>query len=329
MLDELDLAIIANLRSDGRKTYADLAKELNAPEATVRKRFQRLEREHILQVTAMTRLDRSAAAHDVSIALRAAPAAIRSVAESVARLDQVRWVVIATGQADVLLAAEFRTNEELLDFLGNQLGPIPGIKSIQTRQILHHVKRTYDFLPGTDDTGDTEEDLVTNDEFIYNDKDVSRKRAQGNGLDEFDLAIMSRLRADGRKTYADIAKELNAPEVTVRKRFQRLVRDNHLKIIVMTRIDRDEAIYNVAISIRVVPSELWSVANALAKLASVRWVAIATGQADILLTANFPTSGDLLDFLVNRMGKIPGIESMEVDQVLEQVKMNFRWIQEE
>lgn len=327
-LDDLDRAIMDGMRSDGRRTYADVAKELCAPEATVRKRFQRLVREGYLQITGWRRLEQSEAAYDVSIAMKVTPGSLWSVAQAVAELEPVRFVSITTGTADVQLAANFKTSHELLEFLAGQLGRLPGIESIQTRQILRHVKRDTQFLPNADDASPTSF-AEASESLPAPPARTGRRRAQKGALDDLDRAIVRALQVDGRRSYAELAKALCAPEATVRKRFQRLVREGYLQIIVMSRLERTAATYNMMISVRAAPDAVLDVAEALAAIESVRWVAIVTGEADILLTANFATNKELLDFLSNRLGAISGVKSTQTNQVLHYVRRNYRWIAED
>ncbi|MBI4240962.1 MAG: Lrp/AsnC ligand binding domain-containing protein, partial [Candidatus Rokubacteria bacterium] len=71
---------------------------------------------------------------------------IRAVAQRLAAAPEVYFVGITTGGYDVLAAAVFRSNDELLDFITRRLSGIPGIVRTSTSSVLHVVKRTMTFL---------------------------------------------------------------------------------------------------------------------------------------------------------------------------------------
>jgi len=53
-VDDLDRAILGALQLDGRRPYAQIGRELDVPEATVRQRADRLIRRGVVQVVGVT-----------------------------------------------------------------------------------------------------------------------------------------------------------------------------------------------------------------------------------------------------------------------------------
>jgi Lrp/AsnC family transcriptional regulator for asnA, asnC and gidA len=84
---------------------------------------------------------------DAIMGIQTRPGSVREAARAFAQIDNVRAVTITTGAADLIVAAIFRSNEELLDFLAEQVAEIPGVVSILTSHSLQVVKRSFDFFP--------------------------------------------------------------------------------------------------------------------------------------------------------------------------------------
>jgi Lrp/AsnC family transcriptional regulator for asnA, asnC and gidA len=75
------------------------------------------------------------------------PGCVRKVAETVARFPQVSYVACATGETDVSISLRVRSNEELFDFVTEQLGRIPGVRRTQTHLLPAKLKDIDTWLP--------------------------------------------------------------------------------------------------------------------------------------------------------------------------------------
>ncbi len=75
------------------------------------------------------------------------PGSVSTVAETVARFPQVSYVACATGETDVSISLRVRSNEELFDFVTDQLGRIPSVHRTQTRLPPAKLKDIDTWLP--------------------------------------------------------------------------------------------------------------------------------------------------------------------------------------
>ncbi len=88
---------------------------------------------------------------DTNIGLHVRLGKVAEVAARLAELPEVRYVGVSTGAYDIIVAAMFRSNEELLGFLTQKLASVPDIEKAETSHILKVVKRTYDWVnPGAE-----------------------------------------------------------------------------------------------------------------------------------------------------------------------------------
>ena len=143
LLDDLDKAIIKALQRDGRRPYAQIGRELKVPEATVRQRAERLISRGIVQVVGVTDPLAMGFGQPAFIGLHIDAARLDEVAERVAALEEVTYVVITAGRFDMICEVVCEDNEHLLRVLAEQLAKIEGIRSTETMVELRFVKESY------------------------------------------------------------------------------------------------------------------------------------------------------------------------------------------
>jgi Lrp/AsnC family transcriptional regulator for asnA, asnC and gidA len=142
-LDDLDKAIIGCLQTDGRRPYAQIGRELQVPEATVRQRAERLISRGIVQVVGVTDPLAMGFQQPALIGLKVDLARLDQIAEAVAQLDEVTYVVITAGRYDLFCEVVCVDNEHLLRILTDSFANIEGIRSTETLVELRFVKESY------------------------------------------------------------------------------------------------------------------------------------------------------------------------------------------
>ena len=83
---------------------------------------------------------------DTLIGIHTEPDKVMAVSSQLAQMEEVRYVGVTTGAYELIIAALFRSNDELLQFVTTKLGRIPGVRSAQTSHVLKVLKRTYDWV---------------------------------------------------------------------------------------------------------------------------------------------------------------------------------------
>lgn len=143
--DEIDLRIIRLLQNDGRVSNVEIARTLGMPEATVRKRVERLLAQKVVRVVALPDLATAGLPLSALISLRVELGQVEAIARAVAALPEVRWLSYATGEYGLILEAALADNEHLLAFLTEHLAKIPGILSTSATHLLRPVKTVADW----------------------------------------------------------------------------------------------------------------------------------------------------------------------------------------
>src|ERR1044071_6028490 len=142
VLDEISKQIVEQLQADGRKPYAAMAKIVGLSEAAVRQRVQRLLDAGVMQIVAVTDPLTLGFARQVMIGLRV-EGDMRSVADSLAQIPEVDYVVICAGGYDLLAELVCTDDDHLLKLLNDVIRAIPGVTTTETFVYLKLAKQTY------------------------------------------------------------------------------------------------------------------------------------------------------------------------------------------
>jgi Lrp/AsnC family transcriptional regulator for asnA, asnC and gidA len=142
LLDNISKAIIAQLQVDGRRSYAAIGKAVGLSEAAVRQRVQRLTEAGVMQVVAVTDPLELGFDRQAMIGIKAA-GALEPIADELAKMDEVEYVVITAGSFDLLAEVLCESDEHLLQVLSERIRQIEGVKETETFVYLKLVKQTY------------------------------------------------------------------------------------------------------------------------------------------------------------------------------------------
>ena len=143
MLDDLDKSIIRCLQLDGRRPYAQIGRQLKVPEATVRQRAERLISRGVVQVVGVTDPLAMGFQQPALIGLKVDAERLQEIAERIAALDEVTYLVVTAGRFDLVCEVVCEDNDHLLRVLTERLAAIDGIRSTETLVELRFVKESY------------------------------------------------------------------------------------------------------------------------------------------------------------------------------------------
>ncbi|MGI8828176.1 MAG: Lrp/AsnC family transcriptional regulator [Candidatus Limnocylindria bacterium] len=141
--DDLDKTIIKCLQANGRRPYAQIGRQLKVPEATVRQRAERLITQGVVQIVGVTDPLAMGFQQPALIGLKVDPGRLTEIADQIAALEEVTYVVITAGRYDLFCEVVCEDNEHLLRVLTDRLADIDGIRSTETLVELRFVKESY------------------------------------------------------------------------------------------------------------------------------------------------------------------------------------------
>lgn len=142
-MDDIDRQIITALQSDGRRAFTQIAEDLGIPASSVRYRTRRLEELGILQVVGIANplaigFDRLA-----MIGIRTAPGKARAVCSALALLPETSYVILTTGQFDVMAEVICRDIEHFTNVVNDRMHEIDGVVSTESFFVLEAHKLAY------------------------------------------------------------------------------------------------------------------------------------------------------------------------------------------
>ncbi len=142
LLDDISKAIIEQLQQDGRRSYAAIGKAVGLSEAAVRQRVQRLIDGGVMQIVAVTDPLQLGFPRQAMIGIEV-DGDLDPVADALAAMDEVDYVVITAGSFDVLAEVVCRNDNHLLEVLAKRIRKIPGVRRTESFVYLKLRKQTY------------------------------------------------------------------------------------------------------------------------------------------------------------------------------------------
>ena len=131
-LDALDFSILSYLQQDGRMSFTVIAEKLNVSIGTVRTRFNKLIEDGTINI--IGRVDPSKVGFHcyAHIAVYVRPAGLKEkVATQIAKLKEVSFLAMTSGEYDLEVDVMCRDNDHLLDFV-DRLSKIEGVFQTKT-----------------------------------------------------------------------------------------------------------------------------------------------------------------------------------------------------
>lgn len=142
-LDAIDLQIIDALQKDGREAFAQIAEQLGVSPGMIRMRYNRLVEKGILRVVAITNPLQMGFKMMAMIGIKAEGGMLLEVANQIAALDEVIYLILVSGSYDIFAEIICRNQDDVLRFLTERLYKIDGIRESETFIHLKIIKEVY------------------------------------------------------------------------------------------------------------------------------------------------------------------------------------------
>jgi Lrp/AsnC family transcriptional regulator for asnA, asnC and gidA len=142
-LDQVDQAIIASLRQDGRMAFAKIAQALKVSPGMIRMRYGRLVDLGVLRVVAITNPLTLGYDSMAMIGLRVEGSRLLEAAQEIAAFREVVYLVITSGAYDIMIEVLCRDRADLLRFLTERLYGVQGLRESESFVHLKIVKEIY------------------------------------------------------------------------------------------------------------------------------------------------------------------------------------------
>jgi len=142
-LDEVDNRILACLRDDGRRSYADVAERCDITESMARRHVDNLFVRAGVQPMAL--VDPSVLGYEIEVLmwLRVDLARLEDIAGALVQRREVRYVSATSGFGDMVCEVILRSRDDLYPFLTAVVGVLPGVREVDVALELVTLKRAY------------------------------------------------------------------------------------------------------------------------------------------------------------------------------------------
>ena len=148
-MDKTDLAILSFLQKDARRSFTDIANELGISEGTVRNRVSRLVENKAIQFVGLIDPNQLGFEAPAMIGVTVQSNLLEEAAAEIAQFPEVSYLVMTSGEYDLIVEVLCRDREHLANFLNKDLRQIEGILQTKTFMILRTFKMAYSADPTT------------------------------------------------------------------------------------------------------------------------------------------------------------------------------------
>ena len=144
--------------------------------------------------------------------------------------------------------------------------------------------------------------------------------------DSHDREIIFYLNQNARMSSAHIARQLGISERTVNHRIKRLVDSGVIQPVAVVNPASFGYTLTVDILCELEIGYQEPVIQALQEIPQVSYMAVSTGDQDIVLRAYFRNSGEMNDFITHQLHQIPGMRRTRSVLLPSILKENHQWL---
>ncbi|MFI5590663.1 Lrp/AsnC family transcriptional regulator [Amycolatopsis sp. NPDC051758] len=314
-----DVRVIRALQVAPRASFASIAGALGLTEAAVGRRYRRLRADGVVRVAGI--VDPGALGQSKwLVRLRCRPGSVAAMADALAKREDVSWVALCAAGSEITCAVRSRTQDERDDLLGRQLPRTAAVLDINAsamlRQFLGGRGHYWAALRGI--LTSEQESALGNDGAPFTEAPVvARDPVHLTPEDEKLLAVLAE---DGRAGLVDLAAAADLTPGRAARRLQTLLdrRVVHIDVEIAATALGYRAGANLWL--RVHPSAVKTAGRALAQLPQIAFAAAVSGPHNLHAVAHCRDLDELFELTSDRVGALPGLQSMEVSPLLRHVK---------
>jgi Lrp/AsnC family transcriptional regulator for asnA, asnC and gidA len=143
-LDSIDRRIVSLLIEDGRISSAEMTRRIgHVSERAVRYRIERLIRNGVIRVSAIVMPQAVGFPITGDVLVDVAPGKLQDVAAQLVDFPTVSYVAGSVGEGDLSVQVYARDTEELLRFVNEVIGKVPGVTRTKLAMVPWKLKDVY------------------------------------------------------------------------------------------------------------------------------------------------------------------------------------------
>ena len=304
--DELDLALIREMEQDARISYQALASKVGTSPQTAGRRVSRLIDKGIVRIAAVP--DYTVLGYNtiLILAINTPPGTVDTSVRQLISINSIKYLYVTAGRYDILAVALYRSLEEYMSSLQEEIGGIVDNVRIETMLSAKVIKIGWSHLSNSGT-------IATHADFIPTD---------------LELSVMRELGKSPRVPVNELAHNIGASLPSVRSSLRKLISQGIIRIVSVT----DPAAFGYTVMgvtlIQVHPSKLEALTNQLKANPSVKQIVLIVGAFNCMIWTSFQNSDQMHHFLVQDLGNMPGVVHYESLIILRTQKASFDLLNE-
>lgn len=312
-LDELDYLLITALQTSPRAEWAQIGKALGVDASTAARRWNRLTEAGNAWLSCYTVAVGPTVPIIAFIEVDCVTGALHDVAAEIADDPHLISIEHVTGARDLLLTAAFPDLAMLARYVGFRLGRLPGVSATrsQTATAVHTEGSRWRLDRLAPDSQDV----------LAKDRGPAAPRRGLPAPDALDTRLYLLLSEDFRQPAARLAERLGVSPTTVRRRLDRMHRQDAL--IYRCEVARHLSGWPISVTFwGVAPAgEASRIASQLIRMRETRLCASLTGPHNLLLTVWLRSAEDIGAFEARLTERFPELAVMDRAVALWQLKI--------
>jgi DNA-binding Lrp family transcriptional regulator len=309
-LDRVDNQLLHALMIDGRAPFSVLAEVIGVSEQTVARRYRRLHEAGAVRVLVLRRPVDQGLEWMVRIGVR--PGAAARLASALAQREDVSWVRIMSGGAELVCISQPSSLEERDALLLERLARTNLVTTVTAHAIMKVFAGT-----GIGDWSAFDDQLEP--------AQVERLRSVPRtdrelGAQPEDAALFGALRDDGRAGYAQLATAAGISPARARRRVEALLGSGEAYVQTDVATELLGFPTGASLWLTVPPGELERVGEQLGTLEQTTFVAAVSGPANLTASLVCRSATELYSLLTDEIGAIEPIRSAEVTPVIRRIR---------
>lgn len=312
-LDELDYLLITALQTSPRAEWAQIGKVLGVDASTAARRWHRLTEAGHAWLSCYTVAVGPAVPIIAFIEVDCAAGALHDVAAEIADDPHLITIEHVTGARDLVLTAAFPDLAMLARYVGFRLGRLPGVSATrsQTATAVHTEGSRWRLDRLDPDSHD----------LLAKDRGPAMPRRGLPAPDALDARLYLLLSEDFRQSAASLAERLGVSPTTVRRRLDRMHRQDSL--IYRCEVARHLSGWPISVTLwGIAPAgETSRIASQLIRMRETRLCASLTGPHNLMLTVWLRSAEDIAAFEARLADRFPELAVADRAVALWQLKI--------
>lgn len=145
-LDDIDYGIVRALQENARVPFTTIAKELGVTEKTIRMRVQQMQDEGVLSLIGVINPIKAGLTAQAQVLIAVETDKFDDVVAELQKIDEVRVIILTTGEYQLSIKVLTRDYEQLSQFLIKKLNKIKGIARVNVMNELKVLKSRLNFI---------------------------------------------------------------------------------------------------------------------------------------------------------------------------------------